>query len=470
MKKISTSRAAVYLGLTTAAVLILLVVLFYDPLQDRSPSVPPTIAEGPNPDQLETIPKTVATVRSKTTPPSTERNFAPDDVIGNRDCLFQAGHGNAAGTGLVVLPGSGGYAFEVLDGNGRVFGDVLPFKPNHHRLAKDGNGSVLAGFADLRRNLLVYRDEDSPEPIRIFRDGQLIYEAAKVWDFGLAPDGSAFFVIEPTAGLTSQLLIYDLEKGTQYQHDLGYEYTSQFNELPYTAHFTVTSNEVMMAPSAHGGTDSHLFYPVDGSAPRKIRLQGVGTRVFESLDFGYFVFGQGDGQPLLIQKKEFLWTTGVSEPKSLDVWTREIDLEHFYGDISLSNDGEWLLLGAWVIHVLDTSTGETVFTFPIATPYEDAQLARISNVLKPGATVQDIGDVGHVEILDGQLLMYRTRRNTESLASEHFFDVFDMSRIQLNSKPVFRVQVDPANRCEAGDFSLRGLQVENDALTYLTKN
>ena len=248
------------MGLTTAAVVTLLVILNYGPLQDQSRGVPPTIPQGPNPGQQDTVPKNEAKVWSQESTPLAEDRFAPEDVIGNRDCLFQAGYGNAAGTGLVVLPGIGGYAFEVLDGEGRVFGDVLPFNPNHYRLAKDRNGSILAGFADLRLNSLVYRDEDSPEPIRIFRDGQLIYEANKVWDFGLAPDGSAFFVIEPTADLTSQLLIYDLEQGTQYQHDLGYAYTSQFDELPYTAQFTVTSNEVMMAPSPHGGSESHLFF------------------------------------------------------------------------------------------------------------------------------------------------------------------------------------------------------------------
>ena len=441
MKRLGLSRVTTYLALAAAAVALLIFVLSYEFPREPLPTDKPYI----------------------------EDSLTPDEVIGNRDCLFQAGFGNAAGMGLVVLPRNNSYAFEVLDGDGRLFGDVLPFKPNHYRLAKDRNGSILAGFADLRLNSLVYRDEHTREPIQVFQDGNLIYEADKVWNFGLAPDGSAFFVIEPTGGSTSQLLIYDLEEGTQHQQDLGYEYTSRYSELPYSARFSVTSDEVVLAPSPNGGGDSHHFYPVDGSAPRKIRLQGVGNLVFESMNHGYFVFGQGDGQPLLIQKKEFRWNAALAEPKSVDVWTREIGLEHFYGNISLSNDGAWLLLGAWDLHVLDSNTGETVFTFPTATPYEEAQFARISNVMQRGATFQDIGGVGHVEILDSELLMHRTLGNPGSAASEHFIDVFDMATIQLDSKPIFRVQVDPNNRCQAGDFSLRGLQVEGDALTYLTK-
>ena len=127
-----------------------------------------------------------------------------------------------------------------------MFGDALPFRPNHYRLAKHNDGSVIAGFADLRLNSLVRREEDTPEPIRIFRDGRVIYAADKVWNFGLAPDGSAFFVIEPDADRTSQLVIHNLAEGSEHQYDLGYKYTSSFDELPYGVQFSITGEQVMM--------------------------------------------------------------------------------------------------------------------------------------------------------------------------------------------------------------------------------
>ena len=66
--------------------------------------------------------------------------------------------------------------------------------------------------------------------------------------------------------------------------------------------------------------------------------------------------------------------------------------------------------------------------------------------------------------------MYRRMRPGRGLpATAHYFDVFEMSGIRLDSKPVFRVKVHPDYRCMAGDFSLRGLQVVNGVLTYLTR-
>ena len=359
--------------------------------------------------------------------------------------------------------------FEVLDGNGRVYGDTLPFRPNHYRLAKHKDGTVLTGFADLRLNSLVRRGRDAPEPIRIFRDGRVIYEADKVWNFGLAPDGSAFFVIKPAADLTSQMVIHNLATGAEYRHDLGYEFTSAFDELPYVARFSTTSEQVMLLPWEHGSGDTYFFFAVDGSEPRTIPWEGIGYSIFESMNYGYFVTWQGEEQPLLITKTKLRWNVDQDQPERAVLWSRPIDLEHFYGNMSLSNDGAWLLLNSWTVHVLDTKTGETVFTFPTTMRDEEEQLARLSTVLRPGATIQDIGGVGDAYIVDDQLLMYRLFRGRGTLDSEYFFDVFDMTGIQVNSKPVFRVAVDPENRCQSGNFSLRGLQVVNGVLTYLTQ-
>lgn len=81
--------------------------------------------------------------------PAIVDRLTPSQVIGNSDCNFEAGFGNAAGTGIVIVPNHEGARFEVLDGSGYVFGDNLPFVPNHFRLGKHENGSVLAGVADL---------------------------------------------------------------------------------------------------------------------------------------------------------------------------------------------------------------------------------------------------------------------------------------------------------------------------------
>ena len=262
----------------------------------------------------------VADLTIRSSAPQEEGKFAPDQVIGNPDCRFLAGYGNAMGVGMVVLPDQGGSRFEVLDGSGLVFGADLPFHPNHYRLAKHEDGSVLVGVGDLRLNAKTSRSEDAPEPVRIFRDGALIFETQNAWNFGLASSGSAFFVVEPTAGSTSQLLIHNLDMGATYQHDLGHEYSPSSNDLPYRAMFSKNDTEVMMVPSGFMGGDSHHFFPSDGGPRRTITLKGGGDVVFESSTYGYYAFGQGVNQPFLIKKKEFRWDTFGEGQSYCQIW------------------------------------------------------------------------------------------------------------------------------------------------------
>ena len=460
------------LGLVLVAAVVAIAVL-YARLGDDSPERDLAAEAIPQPERAASgktraVPRFRQPVLASYTRPLEEGAFTPQRVLDNRDCHFQAGHGNSAGTGLVVLPDGEGARFEVLDAEGRLFGGALPFLPNHYRVARHSDGSVLAGFGDLRLNSQVYREENTPEPVRIYRDGDLIYEVDRAWNFGLAPTGSAFFVIEPTAGSASQLVIYNLDQGTQHQHDLGYEYTPVFDELPYSAHFTLTGGEVMLAPAFMSGGKSHVFFPVDGGDQKEITLRGGGYAVFASMHSGYYAFTQGENRPFLIQKKAVDWDASNNTPEVVDEWSREIDFECFYGAISLSNDGSWLILKAWELHVFDANSGETVFSYPIVSR-EAEQLARLSTVLEPGATAADIGGVNDVKIRDGLLLMYRKVDSPSLTKPAYFFDVFAMAGIQLDSKPMFWERVDPDNRCMAGEFSLRGLQVVNGALTYLTR-
>ena len=400
---------------------------------------------------------------------SPEKPFTPEEVIRNPVCRFRDGRGNAAGLGLVLIPGERGARFEVLDGEGAVLGGSVPFWPNHYRLARSADGSIITGFGDLRLNSGVSRPKDTPEPVRIFRGGQLIYETDKAWNFGLAPDGSAFFVLEPEADSTSRLVIRNLDMGTERDYDLGYEYTPAGFGLPYSLQFTARSGEVMMAPAFMSGGRSHFFFPADGERQRKVTLDSDdhdGYVAFESMRHGYFAFSQGEDQPWLILKKEFHWGAPREAPKTTDVWAREIVMEHFYGNIGLSNDAAWLMLRSWQEYVLDTRTGDLAFYWPKTR--SDEELARLSTVLPPEATIEDAGGVQSVSITDGQLRLYRRVKRSPTQGS-YYFDVFDMAGIGIHSKPQFRVHVDRDIPCMAGDFVFRGLQVADGALTYLAQ-
>ena len=467
MRFSSSTKVAVVTALALVVVPVLFLWLNKEPdaRNVAAPTTPQPTAQSNKRPPWSSIRKPPGVAPVKRVRRSVQGAFLPQEVIGARGCHLRAGRGNAAGFGLVVLPAEDGARFEVLDGEGRVLGDTLPFMPNHYRLARHASGSIITGFGDLRLNSLVSRPEDTPEPVRIYRDEDLIYETDKAWNFGLAPDGSAFFVVEPTSGGASRLVIRNLHLGTEYQHDLGYSYTPVFNELPYGAQFTTNAAEVMLTPAFMSGGNSHIFFPSDGGHRRAITLKGGGAVVFESMRHGYYAFPQGSGYPVLIQKKELRWGVPRNSPRTEDVWSREVNLENFYGNMSLSDDAAWLILKAGVIHVLDTQTGATVFAWPRGDDNE--QFARLSTVLPADASVTDVGGVGSVDFIDGQLLLYRII-NPSLMRPTYYFDVFTMAGIELDSKPQFRVQVARDNRCLEGDFALRGLQVVDGALTYLT--
>ena len=139
--------------------------------------------------------------------------------------MLLPGRGRANDTAIVILPTSEGAHFTVLDGNGEVFGDTLPFLPHEYHLGRRADGTVLAGFGDLRLNSRHFRDRDTPEPVRVYMDGQVIYESDKTWRFSVAPDGSSFYVHEPLAGGASRLIVHNLDELAERHFDMDRRYT-----------------------------------------------------------------------------------------------------------------------------------------------------------------------------------------------------------------------------------------------------
>ena len=115
---------------------------------------------------------------------------------------------------------------------------------------------------------------------------------------------------------------------------------------------------------------------------------------------------------------------------------------------------------------------------------KEAELARLASVMRPGATVADLGQVSGSSFRGDSLLLFRKigsnlgcggpgrRKCLADLRRKGVYnrvvDVFDMNTIALDSQPDFRVEVGPDIPCGAGDFPLRGLQVHDGELTFLT--
>ena len=398
--------------------------------------------------------------------------------------------------------------FAVLDGNGHLFGDALPFMPNHKRLGRRADGSVVVGFGDLRANSKQFRAPDTPEPVRIYVDGHVVYSTDKAGDFRIAADGSSFFVHELLPGGTSRLVVRDLNSGSLEHIEMGYALKPHTEyEGAYGMWYTRDFQEVQVAPlhldRAYG---TYRFYPVgggEGGAVREVRL-GASTESdfeqptaasvqvpethsawFASSDVAYFAdrLAVGNvitGEPWRISRLEFDYDEGVAKTQ----WTQDIRFRGFNGRMTLSPNGAWLALGAWNLRVLDTAAGGTAFEFPIAD--RQAAHARLGTVLAPGVSPDDVGRVGGERFLGDNLLIFRhigtsscgpsgspayrecVAKLRRELGEGRVVDVFDMNTIGLDSQPDFRVEVGPDIPCGAGDFPLRGLQVHDGELTFLT--
>ena len=438
------------------------------------------------------------------------QEFAPSEVIDSLDCDMLAGRGRAKDTALVILPAANGARFVALDGQGTLFGDALPFDPNHYRLGRRPDGTVLAGFGALRLNSLVFRDRHSPEPVRIYADGRVLYETDKAWEFGIARDGSSFYIQEPLAGGASRLIVHNLDQGLEHHFELGTQFTSISEyERQYGTAYSTDAGEVMFYPaySDEFGMGEHWFHPVDGGAVRrilvergapfdpvgdevsKVRVPGARGALFASSEEGYFSHFLGRGAKRMeetwrIVRRSFRF--GAQEMQS-EVWSREFALQGFDGILELSEDGAWLALNDWNTQVLNTATGETVFEYP-SVGDKEAERTRLASVMEPDAGLKDVGSAGNVDFRDGKLELHRRIGSSSSCSSSEgarayyecqhtlreqglyreVLDVFDMSKIKLDSQPDFRVEVGPDIPCSSGDYSPQGLQVHEGRLTFLT--
>ena len=161
--------------------------------------------------------------------------------------------------------------------------------PQHLRVGKRADGSVLAGFGYLRLNSEEVRERNTSEPVRIYMDGQVIYDSDKAWDFEIASDGSSFYVHEPLAANVWRLIVRNLNLDREDHHDLGIVFTPVNDyESDFSPKFSVGEREVMFFPAYADafGRGPHTFFPTDGGEVRQIL---VGQRGAELI--------AGDGTP-----------------------------------------------------------------------------------------------------------------------------------------------------------------------------
>ena len=396
--------------------------------------------------------------------------FAPERVFDNPECRVRAGRGSSSDLAVVVLPAGEAARFATLDADGILYAAELAFNPAQLRVARNRDGSVLTLLGE-RYTLEGLVGLPPLRPVRIFQDGELMYSNDGVWFFDLASDGSSFFVVEPLAAETSMLIIRDLERGGERHYDVGamLRLPPGGDSSAWWPRYTRDQRNVMLEPSYEENTQgSHYFYPVrrgDG-AVRRIRAldqPGVLWALFASRSVAYIATDITDLNPgFLLSREEFdldigdrvKWERVVVD--GVDPWGME-----------LSDDGSRLLLEGRYLTLVDTSTGEAVFEFPLRD--QAAQLPRMTRILGSDARVSELGVASWARLAYDQIHLARGFRSPEGYSMTRFYDIFEVNDLEPDGGPSRRVPRGTKGPCSPGDHVNQGLQEHGGRLTFMTE-
>ena len=479
---------------------------------------PQTSEESPREVELPSIESEIAE-----TAPTREWDgmFALDEVFDNPDCMFRPGGGAAKGTAAVVIPDEGGGSrFKILDAEGTLFEGELPFNPNKAYLGRSEDQSIVAGFGDIRLNSKVFRESETPEPVRIYRDGNLVYSTPKARQFALASNGSAFVTLEPGPDKTHVLKIRRFEPFAERDVSLGNLQLNMGNHVRYGVGFSNDWQDVKLSPS-QGGKPLR-FFPVDPDGDAVAFWedetdvgQATGS-VIPNRSVGYFKKGDRSADSewprWRVWKETYEWENGQ----------RQVAIEwetHFFSNISgrgfLAHGGRYYIRKGEVVRVLNADTGELVFAFPTdqvlarAPEFEGRNRSEIEGherLVYHGRLARERlrsvehpdevglpGSVRSVYARDGELILYsvilrggsldcRTVPSVEysncvdTTLREHgarysdVLDAFTLEGLNMDSEPARRVEYKREHSCARGDIVFQGLELEDGTFRFRTAN
>lgn len=450
------------------------------------PVEPPIGSEGPS------LPEPVPAA-----PTSSLAELTPVDVMGNPDCVMRSGAGHGADMAVVSFPAEGGSRFAVIDGSGIIFGGTLPFHSvRDSSVGRRPDGSVLAGFggadppSSTSRGWQVAQPRFGPrvDGVFVYQDGHVIYENRTASRFGVANDGSSFYVIESMAGDTSRLAIRNLDSGVASYHELdGLPPVNDGNAD--VVRYSVDQSEVVLQPFHVAWPDRPLrfsFFPVNGDEPRQVATSYRGLSRVEFVSSNEAFSGVLHGE-IKTARTEYRYEDGnVSVDER---WSRDLRMG------PASDDGAWLVgYGDGAAHVLDPSTGESVFVHPSAmsvnhtqhsTSIRDGRLVRGYVIADPDDIVRCRSKnpvVGKVQDWkpDGS---YVERTIVDSTPQEAcladlrkrglyrtVYDIYDLRTLTDGGTPKhYKIEYVDEPHCGSGDGLFGTLEVRDDRLVYVPR-
>ena len=151
-------------------------------------------------------------------------------------------------------------------------------------------------------------------------------------------------------------------------HDLSEIWWSYEPDVFQTPRFTLAGDAVVLQPTNQ--RKPFRFYPLDGSDVRVVpefESKYAIRRFFVAMDTGYVndsVAGNHPPQRKDRISKVFYDWSDPNAPVGSPVWSKTPYLDEDRGRMKLSDDGQYLALHAYNMHVLHTDDGRVVFAYP----------------------------------------------------------------------------------------------------------
>ena len=415
----------------------------------------------------ETVEETVEEVGARDPVQVEFPYFDPGRVLNNPECRVRVAQAASVDTAVVLLPFAGGARFAVVDATGILHAGELSFWPATFEVAKRRNGSVLTAFGHLTGKESAEGFRDGLWPVRIFLDGKLILGHDSAWDFGLAGDGSSYYLVEPVGGDASRLVIRRPREGTEQRHDLGDALGPPGSDYSVPLGFySLDHSELIVPPNRKGVGRHRLFSTRSGGYGQRRVLASEENKVisarYASSSEGYVLFGLTGGGNVNLYRMNVGWGENLGETAR---WQR--DLPALYNpvhELALSPDGAFLLLNGQEVALFSTYSGRMVFRMR----RDDAELPPHLQEMFGLEAIEDQVELNNRSwILGDELIMERIVAMPDG-RREVAYDVFDLEGIQIGSEPRRRIIRNSLSECSPGDHALQGLQEHEGRLTFLT--
>ena len=289
-------------------------------------------------------------------------------MIASTDCRMLSKSREGRSFSVLAVPESTGARVVALDAQGRVSASIsIPFVPNRMHVAPTGLSAPLMAFSAPVQDHSPNSIMNGGHQLRVLQGNGQIYAGEAVLDYGIASDGTSYFVVEALAGGSARLAVRDFERGSERHFDLDTEFDSVAASGPVTKmRYTLDETEIQLIPGGEALAKSYQFFPVRDSVRRRVvvQLDSTESKALFASSGSLYILSMGPGKESALIAK---YGRSSGENWALDEqWSKLLNSIDYAGEMTLANEGDLLIVhGKPVPEVLWTETGEIIISSPI---------------------------------------------------------------------------------------------------------